>query len=158
MTTTPTPAAQQLALDLEAALDAIRTHFKDQIPPAFSAVFERRDFGPARQISVNAEHIAAAADRITTVLAADETFRIASMHCEEILDDGRRPTRFNDAVGIAIFELAGTSPIDACLEMFDPERHAGEDQLAEYFAATVARSASRVASSSADQLPDSRRR
>jgi hypothetical protein len=130
MTTKPSAAAERLALDLERVLDAIRAHFVGRSEPSISAVFDRRDFEPARQISADVEHIANATDRIKATLQADETYRIAAMRCEEYLDDGRRPGRFNDAIGNAIFELAGTSPVTACLEMFDPERHANDDQLA----------------------------
>jgi hypothetical protein len=130
MTTTPSATAERLALDLERVLDSIRAHFVGRSEPAISAVFYQRDFEPARQISADVEHIANATDRIKATLKADETYRIAAMRCEEYLDDGRRPGRFSDEIAGAIFELAGTGPVTACLDMFDPERLANDDQLA----------------------------
>ena len=106
-TTTPTATAERLARDLQAILEAIRTHFVDQVATAVSATTDRHDFGPARQIVADSEHIAACAERWDGVIA-----------------DVMSRMRLSDGLGYVIFELAGSGPVDAVLEDLDPERQA----------------------------------
>ena len=113
MTTTPSAAAEQLATELATVLDAIHAHFAGQTGPAFAAAVEQRDFEHARQVVADSEHIAG----------------FVNTRFDGVLDDPLSRMNFSDGSSNAVFELAGTMPIDSMLEDLDPERRANLDRI-----------------------------
>lgn len=107
-TTTPSAAAAGLASELEVILETIRAHFADTVVAAMAAATERHEFGPARRIVADSEHIAALGDR-----------------WDAVIGDPASRMRLSDGLGWVIFELAGSGPVDGVLEDLDPDRQPG---------------------------------
>ncbi len=104
-TITPTPFAEAINSQLVEVLRAIHDHYIDQVAPALSAMIDHHDFGPARQLIADVEHIVTAGDLVVV--------------------GNLRPS---DILGDLMYELVNTSKIGEVLDDIDPERLANEEQ------------------------------